>query len=731
MPLSRSAILRVAVPVPLPQLFDYRAPAGAGEVLPGTRVLVPFGRSRRVGIVMETATHSDVPPAQLKAALSVLDPKPVLDGELLGNLLWAARYYQHPLGEVLDTALPVGLRQPKALPQAGLRAVTLTDAGRAALARPPARAGTRTRQLLELLADGPRAERDLESSLPGWRDSATALRQRSLLQNTFLADLPPPRVAIAGPPLNPEQHAAVEAVDAAHDRFQAFLLEGVTGSGKTEVYLELVRRAHERGRQALVLVPEIALTPQILRRFRERLGVPVQALHSGLADGERTQAWLGAARGDATVLLGTRSAIFTPLPRGGLIVVDEEHDASYKQQEGFRYSARDLAVVRAKALGVPILLGSATPSLESLANVEAQRYTRLHLSARPGAARPPSTRIVDLRREKLANGLSSILINSLRECLARGEQALVFKNRRGFAPVLMCHDCGWHAACERCNKPLTLHRSLPRLACHHCGAQQRVPVACPSCASLALQPQGQGTERIEQALTDLFPKTTIVRIDRETTRNKGAVETLFARMQPDEPGIYVGTQMLAKGHDLPNLTLVGMLGVDEGLFSIDFRAAERLGQLVTQVAGRAGRALKPGTVLLQTHHPDHPLLHTLLHRGYPGLAQQLLKERRETELPPYAHMALLRAETTDMAQVEEFLQQALATFGVVDGVSIQGPIPAPMPLRAGMHRAQVLVSALERGPLHAVLTGWLARLRELPLARRVRWSLDVDPIDLY
>jgi len=529
MPLSRSAILRVAVPVPLPQLFDYRAPAGAGEVLPGTRVLVPFGRSRRVGIVMETATHSDVPPAQLKAALSVLDPKPVLDGELLGNLLWAARYYQHPLGEVLDTALPVGLRQPKALPQAGLRAVTLTDAGRAALARPPARAGTRTRQLLELLADGPRAERDLESSLPGWRDSATALRQRSLLQNTFLADLPPPRVAIAGPPLNPEQHAAVEAVDAAHDRFQAFLLEGVTGSGKTEVYLELVRRAHERGRQALVLVPEIALTPQILRRFRERLGVPVQALHSGLADGERTQAWLGAARGDATVLLGTRSAIFTPLPRGGLIVVDEEHDASYKQQEGFRYSARDLAVVRAKALGVPILLGSATPSLESLANVEAQRYTRLHLSARPGAARPPSTRIVDLRREKLANGLSSILINSLRECLARGEQALVFKNRRGFAPVLMCHDCGWHAACERCNKPLTLHRSLPRLACHHCGAQQRVPVACPSCASLALQPQGQGTERIEQALTDLFPKTTIVRIDRETTRNKGAVETLFAR----------------------------------------------------------------------------------------------------------------------------------------------------------------------------------------------------------
>ncbi len=731
MPAALPSILRLALPVPLPQLFDYRRPAGGEAIVPGMRVLVPFGRGRRVGVVVDVADRSEVPADRLRSALACLDERPTLDAELLASLQWAARYYQHPLGEALETALPATLREARPLPPPGQRALALTAAGHAAQAQPTPRAGTRLRRLLDLLHDGPRTAAELTGSLPGWRESAGVLRARGLIAECFLAESPVPRIAIEGPPQTAEQQAAVGSVATAFGQYRPFLLEGVTGSGKTEVYLELARRALALGRQVLVLVPEIGLTPQTLRRFRERLGVPVAALHSGLADGERMRAWLAAARGEAGVVLGTRSAVFTPLPRAGLIVVDEEHDASYKQQDGFRYHARDLALVRARALGVPVLLGSATPSLETLANVAAGRYVRLRLTARTGAARPPAVRIVDLRRGRLSHGLSGELVAALGDCLGRGEQALVFRNRRGFAPVLLCHDCGWHADCPRCDKPMTLHRRPPHLACHHCGAQQAVPVACPQCASLALQPQGQGTERLEEALLELFPTAEVVRIDRETTRRKDALETLLARMGPEAPGIYVGTQMLAKGHDLPNLTLVGLLGVDEGLFSVDFRAAERLGQLVTQVAGRAGRAGKPGTVLLQTHHPDHPLLQTLLHGGYTALAERLLAERRETELPPYAHLALLRAEASGAGPVEAFLTTAQARIGEPAGVQALGPLPAPMPRRAGLHRGQVLLSARERGALQAVLGDWLTQLRALPEARRVRWSIDVDPIDLY
>jgi len=515
------------------------------------------------------------------------------------------------------------------------------------------------------------------------------------------------------------------------NRYAPCLLEGITGSGKTEVYLALAEQALANGKQVLVLVPEIGLTPQLLRRFRERLAAPVHLMHSDLADGERTRTWLAAARGQACVILGTRSAIFAPLPQAGLIVVDEEHDASYKQQDGLRYHARDLALVRAKALGIPVVLGSATPSLETLANVEAGRYRKLHLSARPGAAREAKFAIVDLRGKPVRDGLSPELVVAVRQCLARGEQALLFRNRRGYAPVLTCRSCGWHATCERCDKPLTWHRGDARLRCHHCGKDQPVPMQCPQCQQTNLAPQGLGTERMEEAVAKLFPGALVVRIDRETTRRKNALDDLLNRLGPEQAGVLVGTQMLAKGHDLPNLTLVGLVGVDEGLFSVDFRASERLCQLIVQVAGRAGRAHKPGTVLLQTYHPDHPLLRELLRHGYAPVARGLLEERKLAALPPYAHLALLRAEAKQPAAMEEFLAAAAALAEMPSEVSLLGPIPAPMPRRAGMHRGQLLLSAAERKHLHAFLPEWLAHVRESPQARRVRWSLDVDPIDLY
>ncbi|HSX58915.1 MAG TPA: primosomal protein N' [Tahibacter sp.] len=723
-------ILRVAVPVPLPQLFDYLAPRGTMPA-PGCRVVVPFGPGRQVGVVVGSAADSEVPRSKLKPIGAVLDAEPLLTQELLATLQWASRYYQHPLGAVLETALPVGMRQPKPLPLEGYRALALSADGRGTSAD-TLRRGTRIRELFERLAAGPLTYAALDLALPRWRDSASALRQRGLVETVAVAASADVAAApVAPPPLNAAQSEAVTRVAASLDRFQPWLLEGVTGSGKTEVYLGLIDQVLAQGRQALMLVPEIGLTPQTLRRFRDRFGHRVHALHSGLAEAERTRAWLAAARGQAAVILGTRSAIFAPMPKLGLIAVDEEHDASYKQQDGFRYSARDLALVRARALGVPVVLGSATPSLESLANVAAGRYERVELPQRAGSARPPQLRIVDARRTRLDHGLGPELLSAVRDTLARGEQALIFRNRRGYAPVLLCHDCGWHADCERCAKPMTLHRQRGRLVCHHCEAERRVPVQCGDCGSAQLMPQGQGTERLEEALSDLFPETPIVRIDRETTRRRGALEALLDRLGPHQPGIYVGTQMLAKGHDLPNLTLVVILGVDEGLHSIDFRASERLGQLIVQVAGRAGRAAKPGTVLLQTHQPDNALLGVLLCGGYRALAQNLLEERRAADWPPYAHLALLRAEAKDPLATQEFLAACHAAAGQVDGVDLHNPIPAPMPLRAGFARSQMTLSATDRSKLQAALPAWMELWRQLPSARRVRWSLDVDPTDLY
>jgi len=723
------AILRVALPVPLPTLFDYLPPATDSAVQPGSRVLVPFGRGRSVGVVVATAVEATVDAGKLKRALRRLDDEPLLDAELMQTLAWAADYWLGAPGEAYANALPLALREAAPLPSLGEEVWSLATAGRSALDAGSRRGGSRA--LLAELGAGPLGAAELDACLPGWRAAARRLLAAGLVERGERSACHAVATR-AAPALSGEQQQAVAAVADAIDRYQPFLLDGVTGSGKTEVYLALIERVLAQGRQALLLVPEIGLAPQTLRRLRERLGVAVEVIHSNLAEGERARAWLRARSGEAKVILGTRSAVFTPLPQAGLIVVDEEHDSAYKQQEGFRYHARDLAVVRARALGVPVLLGSGTPSLESLANVEAGRYRALHLRARPAALRPPQVQIVDMRAQRLEHGLSPALLAAVAETVGRGEQALVFKNRRGYAPVLLCHACGWHADCPRCERPLTLHAGRRMLVCHHCDHHARPPAVCPACGATGLKPQGQGTERLEEALAARFPEVPVLRIDRETTRRRDAFERLLDGLRDEaKPAILVGTQMLAKGHDLPHLTLVAIAGVDEGLLSVDFRASERLAQQLVQVAGRAGRATRPGRVLLQTHHPDHPLLRQLLAEGYAAAAQSLLAERRQSMLPPYAHQVLLRAEAMQRAAVDAFLAEAHDALPPGHGVQVAGPMPAPMPLRAGRQRGQLLLEAANRRELHAALRPWAAQLARLPAARRVRWSLDVDPIDLY
>ena len=735
--------LRIVLPLPLPRHFDYLPPIGhvADASLIGCRVRVPFGNREMVGFIDAIGASDAAAPAlaerELKHALAVLDHQPLLHGELLATLRWAARYCHAPLGEVIATALPTALRRGDPLPETCAYGWLLTEAGHSGLTG--LRKNTGTRRLAERIATSPLDEDSLDADFEGWRAAAKALHKRGYAERVAV-----PRVRASTPitpitpghTLNLAQREAADAILAARDRFQPMLLEGVTGSGKTEVYLEAIADCLARDKQALVLVPEIGLTPQTLRRFRAHLGVPVHALHSGLADGERARVWMAMARGEARVLVGTRSAIFTPLPDAGLIIVDEEHDASYKQQDGVRYHARDLALVRAKALGIPVVLGSATPSLESLQRAIGGRYAHLRLRQRAGAAKPPSVRVIDVRKRSLDGGLSGEMLDAIAATLARGEQALVFKNRRGYAPVLLCYDCGWNARCKRCaasskDMAMTVHARGGRLICHHCGARQAAPKACPDCASLALMPQGAGTERIEDKLAQHFPDAPLLRVDRETTRHRDALEKHLASLG-DTAGILVGTQMLAKGHDLPNLTLVCVVGVDEGLHSVDFRAPEKLAQLLIQVAGRGGRASKPGSVLLQTHHPEHPLLATLLGGGYPAFAALELAQREAAGFPPYGSLALLRAEAPNDAAVQEFLTEARQVFGTTaNQATVHGPLPAPMPRRAGKSRAQLHLAATQRPALQAALNAWMPQLYALKSARKVRWSLDVDPVDLY
>ena len=728
-PMPSSPVLRIVLPVPLPRAFDYLPPPGhaASAADIGKRVRVPFGNRELVGVVASTEPPTDDLP-ELRGALAVLDDAPLVQGELLESLQWLARYTHAPLGEVFATALPAALRQGEPLPDTHAWQWRLTDAGLSQ--RDRLRSGSRPRRLAELLAAAPLDEDVLDLHLEEGRATARALAKRGLAERVAVPATTPVPVPRAGPRLNAQQREAADAIVASQG-FAALLLDGVTGSGKTEVYLQAIADCLARGRQALVLVPEIGLTPQTLSRFRDRLGVPVHALHSGLNDGERARTWAACLRGEARVVVGTRSAVFTPLPEAGLIVVDEEHDGSYKQQDGIRYHARDFALVRGKALDVPVVLGSATPSLETLHNARSGRYAHLRLSQRAGEAQPPSVRVLDMRKRPQQAGLLADTLQALRQAVDAGGQALVFKNRRGYAPVLLCHDCGWSAHCKRCDASMTVHAGGKRLQCHHCGARQQSPPACPDCGGLALQPQGIGTERLEELLVETFQDVPVLRVDRSTTQKRDGLAQQLAKLG-EAPGILVGTQILAKGHDLPHLTRVAVVGVDEGLFSTDFRATEKLAQQLIQVAGRAGRAGKRGDVWLQTHHPDHPLLDTLINGGYHAFADAELEQRRMAGFPPFAHLALLRAEAQHVDAAHQFLQAAKQALRAHDAtLELHGPLPAPMPRRAGLHRVQLLVSSPERRTLHRALDLALPQIYALPEARRTRWSLDVDPVDLY
>ncbi len=728
-------ILRIALAGPLRTLFDYLPPAGEVS-LPeiGTRFQVPFGRGQRAGVLFSVCADSEMTPERLKRATRRLDPEPLLRESELRLLQWAANYYQHPLGDVILQALPVNLRKSRPLTPPRREGVRLTQAGkefdRSSLSRAP-----KQRAVLDALSKHPDGllKSDLIAGTTASEAVLRTLQSRGLIESCRLPGKHSDSPAAERHRLNPAQQTAVDRISAELHHFQPFLLHGVTGSGKTEVYLRLIEAVIDRGRQALVLVPEIGLTPQLMERFRRQLGDRVALLHSGLADGEREGVWHSLRRGEKGVLVGTRSAIFTPMPQLGLILVDEEHDLSYKQQEGFRYCARDLALVRAQQTGCPVVLGSATPSLESLRNAQEGRYHRLDLPQRATNATLPALQLIDIRSVPLDAGLSPFLVREIRSTLAEQGQVMLFLNRRGYAPMLPCHACGWLTDCPRCDARMTHHRKQQLLWCHHCGHQRRVPAACPSCGSPDLRAVGQGTEQIEERLAGLFPDIELARIDRDSTSRKGSLEKLLDGIRRGRYPLLLGTQMLAKGHHFPDVTLVGILDVDQGLFGADYRSPERMAQLILQVAGRAGREQRPGRVLIQTRHPDHPLLQLLTRRGYDAFADEAMAERRLAALPPFSHQVLLRAESTKAEDPPAFLEQAITLGRSLPGsesVEFWGPVPAPMERRAGRVRAHLLIQALQRQPLHRWLGPWVEKLAALPEARRVRWSVDVDPMEM-
>jgi primosomal protein N' (replication factor Y) (superfamily II helicase) len=695
---------------------------------------VPFGRRRLVGVVMELADSSEVPAERLKTILEVLDPHPILDPTALGLLRWAADYYHHPIGEVISAALPKALRVGASSSTTEVRWSVNAD-GRTAHERGEPKRAPKQRELLEFLLANEGATADsLTEHLPNWRSAARQLVERGWIGSMDVAPTfadAPARPPTEGPPLAAEQETAVETIGASLDRYGTFVLHGVTGSGKTEVYLRLVERVLAQGRRALVLVPEIGLTPQLVGRFRERFDSTMAVLHSALTDHERLLAWREAFSGRAKIILGTRSAVFAPAPDIGIIIVDEEHDSSFKQHEGgFRYSARDLAVVRAQRANVPVVLGSATPALETLHNVTTSRYVRLTLPRRADQAAPPRMALVDLRAHAVSGGISTPAVQAMERHLGEDGQVLVFLNRRGYAPSLLCTACGWVAPCSECDARMTVHMSAGRLRCHHCGADSPLPPRCPTCG-FAAKPVGQGTERIEETLAKLFPTVSLVRLDRDVVRKRGDMEEAMRRMSSGEARILVGTQMVTKGHDFPNVTLVVVMNADQGLFSTDFRAPERLAQTIVQVAGRAGRGTRPGEVLVQTEFPEHPLLINLLTEGYDGFARAALEERAQASWPPFSRLAAVRDSATTAQAALEFLTEARKIAKATGNVKLLGPVPAAMAKRAGRHHAQLLVESTERTALHRFLDAWLPEVEQLQSARRVRWALDVDPIELF
>lgn len=728
--MASDPILKLALPVPLRRLFDYKPPQGPLPA-PGSRCLVRFGNRRLVGVVVDSGHPSgDYDPARLQPISKVIDPQPLLPPALLTLCLKAASYYQQPVGEMLATALPVLLRQGRASDAASDSFWRLTNRGRHVSSEQFGNAHRQQMIWEELLAH-PRGLSGMALRLiqapkaslkalvdKGWVEQ---IKQQEGSDNTTLlaeAELTP----------NHEQQQAIDAINSANG-YAGFLLDGVTGSGKTEVYLQAAAQTLQAGRQVLVLVPEIGLTPQTLERFQARFNRRVACLHSALTDHQRLAAWEAARLGETDIIMGTRSALFTPLARPGLIIVDEAHDGSYKQQDGSRYHARDLALWRGHLEKIPVVLGSATPSLEALELCHQHKLTRLPLRQR-AASKPPKLRLEDTRDQTAGKLLSDRSHAAIDACLSRGQQALVFLNRRGYAPLITCLNCGWRMECTQCNRFMTWHKQSARLICHHCDRQRPPPQRCPDCGSGQLSDVGAGTEKLAEQLEQLFPAYPVVRIDRDATRRKGSLAAKLQQVRKGGPMILTGTQMLAKGHHFPHLTQTVLLDADSGFLSADFRGAEQAGQLILQVAGRTGRGDYPGDVIVQTRHPDLPSLQCLMQGDWSRFAEQLLDERRLAELPPHGYIALLTAEAIDANAAIGFLSHACDQLEQVTDLLALGPAPAPMEKRAGRLRFQLLLMASQRAPLQRQLSLLLPTLERHPLARRCRWSIDIDPHDM-
>ena len=726
-------IVRVALAVPLPRFFDYLYPTDLTPIV-GGRVLVPFGSQKRVGIVVDLPASSDVAKEKLKPIIDVLDADSLFNSTTWDWLAWSANYYRAALGDVLFQALPVKLRNGESAVKNDRTFWRITDLGKQALESGELKRAKKQIEALNLLLTQDLEKGNNEISSAIW----SALKGKDYVEEIIVpTEQKSWQQALGDEPLvnldnrlilNKQQALAFSQL-LFQEGFNVWLLEGVTGSGKTEIYLQYIEEVLKKGKQVLVLVPEIGLTPQTVRRFQARFNVEIDVLHSNLNDTQRLNVWERARTGQSAIVIGTRSALFTQFSDLGLIILDEEHDGSFKQQDGWRYHARDLGIVLAQKLNIPILLGSATPSLESVNNVQNGKYHHLVLSKRAGNATALRQFVIDLKHQRIQNGLSEPLLKRMQEHLEKGNQVLLFLNRRGFAPVLLCHECGWIDECHHCEKPYTYHQHQRVLRCHHCGAQKTVPMQCGHCGSTHLVTTGLGTEQLEETLKARFPQYNIARIDRDSTARKGKLEGYLEDIQQGKSQILIGTQMLAKGHHFPNVTLVALVNVDNALFSLDFRAEERLAQLYVQVAGRSGRAEKQGEVVLQTHYPDHPLLTTLLEKGYQAFAEETLKLRHNMGLPPFSFQALFKAQCRHSEEAENALSQLASFFyeQKIEGLQVLGPIPAPFSKKAGQYRWQLLLQHASRKQLQAALSRYSP---ELIKSSQVRLILDVDPLDL-
>lgn len=731
------SILRLAIPSPLRTLFDYLPPDDftqeqTAALRPGVRVIVPFGKRQIVGYLVALADSSTIDRKKLRSTIEVLDEEPLISEVMFQVCQWAMAYYQHPPGEVIVAAYAPPLRAGKQHETLGEPGWALTTHGKGlpegALKRSPKQA-----LALSILQEKGSVVSTYLSAKGLSSSVLRALREKGLAVPQI--QKPAPRTPSTGPALslNKYQSPAVSTLTAALGSFSCHLLEGVTGSGKTEVYLHLIAEVLKRGQQVLILVPEIGLTPQTYGRFEQRFDANIVCLHSGMTGLQRYRAWEAARDGSAHLILGTRSAVFAPTQKLGLIIVDEEHDNSYKQQDGFRYSARDIAVKRGQLEHCPVLLGSATPSIESIYNSNQQRYQHHELPVRAGGSAMPALHAVDVRKQQLIAGLSPELIEAAENTLAAGQQVLLFLNRRGFAPTLQCHDCGWIAQCDHCDARLTVHRRRRKLRCHHCAASLQLPQSCPSCRSNALLTAGLGTEQTEEFLHHRFPSHTVYRVDSDSMSGRDAMQKLSEELLKGEPCILLGTQMLTKGHHFPSVSLVGVIDVDSALFSSDFRGEERMAQMLTQVGGRAGRADFPGQVILQTHYPDHPALLSMLHTSYAKHARDILKQRVNLGLPPIGKMMVLRTDCSDMNTGEQFLynlrKQVQAHMPA--GTTLIGPLPSPMQRRAGKFRSQMMVMASSRKDAHTAASLLVAAAQRLPTRQQMKWSIDVDPQDTF